>query len=132
MLPSGKINRQALSPGLGVPLTDREGLVLPRSDVEQKLAEIWRQLLVVEQVGIDQNFFELGGHSLLVLQMIDRIRRIFELELPVRSVFDDPTIEGSAAEPQKAQVFRTEGSGSDCATAPHFCGPRCQPSGSFV
>src|SRR5882762_1276252 len=105
MLPSGKINRQALSPGLGVPLTDREGLVLPRSDVEQKLAEIWRQLLVVEQVGIDQNFFELGGHSLLVLQMIDRIRRIFELELPVRSVFDEPTIAGLAVELQKAQTL---------------------------
>jgi amino acid adenylation domain-containing protein len=105
MLPSGKINRQALSPGLGVPLTDMEGFVLPRSDVEQKLAEIWRELLVVEQVGIDQNFFELGGHSLLVLQMIDRIRRTFELELPVRSVFDEPTIAGLAVELQKAQTL---------------------------
>jgi Phosphopantetheine attachment site len=41
-----------------------------------------------------QNFFELGGHSLLVLQMMDRIRRVFELELPVRSVFDDPPSKG--------------------------------------
>jgi hypothetical protein len=52
----------------------------------------------VEQVGVGQNFFELGGHSPLVLQMIDRIRCIFELELPVRSVFDEPTIEGLAGE----------------------------------
>ena len=59
----------------------------------------------MEQVGIDQNFFELGGHSLLVLQMIDRIRRIFELELPVRSVFDEPTIAGLAVELQKAQAL---------------------------
>jgi hypothetical protein len=105
LLPSGKIDRKALSPGLGVPLTDTEGLVLPRSDVEHKLVDIWRELLVVEQVGIDQNFFELGGHSLLVLQMIDRIRRIFELELPVRSVFDEPTIAGLAVELQKAQAL---------------------------
>jgi hypothetical protein len=63
-----------------------------------------------------------------VLQMIDRIRRIFELELPVRRLFDEPTIEGLAGELQKAQVFRTEGSVSDCATARHFCGRRCQPT----
>jgi Phosphopantetheine attachment site len=71
-------------------------------------------LLAVEQAGIGQNFFELGGRSLLVLPMIDRIRRIFELELPVRRVFDEPTIEDLAGELQKAQVFRIEGSGSDC------------------
>jgi acyl carrier protein len=105
LLPSGKIDRTALSPGLGVPLIDTEGLVLPRSDVEHKLADIWRELLVVERVGIDQNFFELGGHSLLVLQMIYRIRRNFELELPVRSVFDEPTIAGLAVELQKAQAL---------------------------
>ena len=103
MLPSGKINRQALSPGLGVLLTDMEGLVLPRSDIERKLAEIWRELLVVDQIGIDQNFFELGGHSLLVLQMIARIRRVFDVELSVRSVFEEPTITGLVVELQKAQ-----------------------------
>jgi len=105
LLPSGKIDRKALSPSAGVPLEDGQELVLPRNEAESKLAEIWRKLLGVEQVGIDQNFFELGGHSLLVLQMIDRIRRIFELELPVRSVFDEPTIAGLAVEVQKAQAL---------------------------
>jgi acyl carrier protein len=61
--------------------------------------------LAVDQVGIDQNFFELGGHSLLVLQMIARIGRIFEVELPVRSVFEEPTIEGLAVELGKAQAL---------------------------
>jgi hypothetical protein len=56
-------------------------------------------------VGVDQNFFELGGHSLLVLQMIARIRNIFETELPVRSVFEKPTIVGLADELQKAQAL---------------------------
>jgi len=105
LLPSGKIDRKALSPSAGVPLEDGQELVLPRNEAESKLAEIWRKLLGVEQVGIDQNFFELGGHSLLVLQMIDRIQRIFELGLPVRSVFDEPTIAGLAVELQKAQAL---------------------------
>jgi acyl carrier protein len=104
-LPSGKIDRKALLPGVGVALRNGEELVPPRNETEGKLADIWRELLAVEQVGIDQNFFELGGHSLLVLRMIDRIRRIFELELPVRSVFDEPTIAGLAVELQKAQAL---------------------------
>jgi acyl carrier protein len=80
-------------------------LVLPSSDVERKLASIWQELLQLEQVGVDQNFFELGGHSLLVLQMIARIRNVFETELPVRSVFEKPTIVALADELQKAQAL---------------------------
>jgi hypothetical protein len=105
LLPSGKIDRKALSPSVGVPLRDGEELVLPRNGAESKLAEIWGELLAVDRVGIDQNFFELGGHSLLVLQMIARIARIFEVELPVRSVFERPTIEGLAVELGKAQAL---------------------------
>jgi amino acid adenylation domain-containing protein len=105
LLPSGKVNRKALAMAAGLPLTDQAELVPPSSDVERKLANIWRELLEVEQVGIDQNFFELGGHSLLVLQMIARIRYIFETELPVRSVFEKPTIAGLADELQKAQAL---------------------------
>jgi len=105
LLPSGKIDRKALAPGVGVPLRGGEELVLPRNEAESKLAEIWRELLAVDRVGIDQNFFELGGHSLLVLQMIARIGRIFEVELPVRSVFEKPTIEGLVVELGKAQAL---------------------------
>jgi amino acid adenylation domain-containing protein len=105
LLPSGKVNRKALALAGGLLLTDQGELVLPSSDVEGKLANIWQELLDVEQVGIDQNFFELGGHSLLVLQMIARIRHIFEIELPVRSVFEKPTIADLADELQKAQAL---------------------------
>jgi amino acid adenylation domain-containing protein len=105
LLPSGKVNRKALVLAEGVPLTDEGELALPSNDVERKLAGIWQELLEVEQVGIDQNFFELGGHSLLVLQMIARIRHIFEIELPVRSVFEEPTIVGLAEELEKAQAL---------------------------
>jgi amino acid adenylation domain-containing protein len=103
-LPSGKVNRAALA-NTGVALVDREELVAPRNDAEAKLAGIWRELLKVEQVGIEQNFFELGGHSLLVLQVTARIRRMFEVELPVRCVFEAPTIAGLALEVEKARAM---------------------------
>jgi amino acid adenylation domain-containing protein len=105
LLPSGKVNRSALAGCGAKPLVDQEELVGPRNEVEAKLAEIWRELLQVEQVGIEQNFFELGGHSLLVLQVTARIRRIFEVELAVRSVFEAPTIEGLALEVEKARAL---------------------------
>jgi amino acid adenylation domain-containing protein len=105
LLPSGKVNRSALAGSGAKPLVDQEELVGPRNEAEAKLAEIWQELLQVEQVGIEQNFFELGGHSLLVLQVTARIRRIFEVELAVRSVFEAPTIEGLALEVEKARAL---------------------------
>jgi amino acid adenylation domain-containing protein len=105
LLASGKVNRGALAESGGKPLVDKEELAAPRNEVEAKLGEIWRELLQVEQVGIEQNFFELGGHSLLVLQVTARIRRVFEVELAVRSVFEAPTIAGLALEVEKAQAL---------------------------
>jgi acyl carrier protein len=105
LLPSGKVKRSALVGCGGRALVDQEELAAPRNEVEEKLAEIWRELLELEQVGIEQNFFELGGHSLLVLQVTARIRRTFEVELPVRSVFEAPTIAGLAMEVQKAKAM---------------------------
>jgi len=87
------------------PLVDTEELAGPRNEVEAKLAEVWRELLPVERVGIEQNFFELGGHSLLVLQVTARIRRIFDGELAVRSVFEAPTIAGLRWKWEKAQAL---------------------------
>jgi amino acid adenylation domain-containing protein len=105
LLASGKVNRGALLDCGGRPLVDTEEQAGPRNEVEAKLAEIWRELLQVPQVGMEQNFFELGGHSLLVLQVTARIRRMFEVELAVRSVFEAPTIAGLAREVEKAQAL---------------------------
>jgi acyl carrier protein len=63
------------------------------------------ELLKTKEVGVDQNFFELGGHSLLVLQVMARIRRMFEVELAVRTMFEEPTIAGLAKEIEKAEAL---------------------------
>jgi acyl carrier protein len=105
LLPSGKANRAGLARVAATPLPDKEQIVAPRNETEAKLVEIWRELLKVERVGIEQNFFELGGHSLLVLQVTARIRKVFEVELPVRTVFEVPTIAGLAAEIEKARAL---------------------------
>ena len=104
LLPSGKINRAALPASLAIALREEAELVDPRNETETKLVEIWKELLQVEQAGIEQNFFELGGHSLLALQLTARIRRTFEVELPVRTVFEAPTIAALALELEKAQA----------------------------
>jgi len=104
LLPSGKVNRRALA-GVGGVVLSEQGMVAARTEVEQKLAGMWAEVLKVKEVGVDQNFFELGGHSLLVLQVMARIRREFDVELGVRTMFEEPTIAGLASEVEKAQAM---------------------------
>jgi amino acid adenylation domain-containing protein len=104
LLSSGKLNRRALR-GVGGTLLSEQGMVEPRTETEGELAEIWKELLKVEEVGVEQNFFELGGHSLLVLQVMARMRRRLGVELPVRTVFEAPTIAGLAVEVEKARAL---------------------------
>jgi amino acid adenylation domain-containing protein len=103
LLPSGKVNRRALATVQGVSLAE-QGTVAPRTEVEKKLAEMWAEVLKVKEVGVDQNFFELGGHSLLVLQVMTRIRREFDVELAVRTMFEEPTIAGLGIEVEKVRA----------------------------
>jgi len=104
LLPTGKVDRGALAALSATALGEEAELIAPRNEIETKLADIWQELLQVEQVGIEQNFFELGGHSLLALQMMARIRHTFEVELQVRSVFEAPTIAALGLELEKAQA----------------------------
>ncbi|MBV8856636.1 MAG: hypothetical protein JOZ02_06730, partial [Acidobacteria bacterium] len=60
------------------------------------LCAVWSELLGVERVGVEDNFFELGGHSLLVTQVVSRVRQVFEVELPLRSLFESPTVAEAA------------------------------------
>ncbi|HEX8145224.1 MAG TPA: condensation domain-containing protein [Pyrinomonadaceae bacterium] len=70
--------------------------IAPRTPLEETLAEIWAQLLGVERVGIQDNFFALGGHSLLAIQLISRVRVAFSVDLPLRRLFEAPTLAGMA------------------------------------
>jgi amino acid adenylation domain-containing protein len=94
LTPNGKIDRRALP----APEKGRAGVaaaqpyVAPRTPIEQELADIWAELLQIEKVGIYDNFFELGGHSLLLTQLASRIRKNLQVELPLRVLFDVPTV----------------------------------------
>lgn len=94
---NGKIDRKSLP----APDWSRDAIglayVAPRNETEQALAEMWGQILGVDQVGVEDNFFELGGHSLLATQVISRIREHFSVDLPLRRLFEEPTIAGLAA-----------------------------------
>jgi len=90
---TGKVDRKALpDPGKSRPelLTP---VVAPRTPVEKELAAIWAEVLQLDKVGIHDNFFDLGGHSLLATQVISRVREAFQMELPLRSIFEKPTVE---------------------------------------
>jgi acyl transferase domain-containing protein/acyl carrier protein len=66
--------------------------VAPTNDIETSIAEIWQELLGIEQVGIHDNLFDLGGDSLLVIQIVSRIREVLRIEVPLRAIFETPTI----------------------------------------
>jgi acyl carrier protein len=73
------------------------GYVAPRTAAEQVVAELWAEVLRVERVGVDDNFFALGGHSLLATQVLSRVDQAFGVKLPVRSLFEHPTVAALAA-----------------------------------
>ncbi|MDM8560647.1 non-ribosomal peptide synthase/polyketide synthase [Candidatus Parabeggiatoa sp. HSG14] len=88
--PNGKVERNALpAPENSV---DEESYIAPRTPTEEILGGLFANILKLEQVGIQDNFFERGGHSLLATQLISRIRDTFAVELPLRDLFESPTI----------------------------------------
>lgn len=89
---NGKVDQKALPPPNLSVTKEIISPIAPTTSVEATLVEIWTQLLGRKQVSIDDNFFELGGHSLLATQLVSRIRDRFQIELPLRSIFETPTI----------------------------------------
>jgi amino acid adenylation domain-containing protein len=94
---NGKVDRTALARLNGVELTSGADYVAPRHEGEQALAEIWQAVLHRERVGIRDDFFALGGHSLLGAQVAARIRQKCGVEIPLRAVFEHPTLAALAA-----------------------------------
>jgi aspartate racemase len=90
LTPIGKINREALpAPNF----TDSaSSFAPPRTEIEERLLNIWQEILGNSQIGIHDNFFELGGHSLLAIQLLSRLRASFQVELSFRVLFDAPTV----------------------------------------
>lgn len=96
---SGKIDRRALAAIQEIDWGQRQSSVeyeAPTNPLEEKLSEVWSRLLGVPKVGINDNFFELGGHSLMATQLLSQIRQVFQVELPLRKIFEQPTVAGLA------------------------------------
>ncbi|HYS04987.1 MAG TPA: amino acid adenylation domain-containing protein [Candidatus Dormibacteraeota bacterium] len=105
---SGKIDRRRLPgpaparPELAVPF------VAPRTEVERRVATLWAGLLGLDRVGVLDGFFDLGGHSLVATQVISRVRDQFGVELPLRDLFETPTVEGLASRIETARRERRQ------------------------
>lgn len=105
---NGKIDRGRLpEPDTGRPQLE-QAFESPRTPAEERLAKIWRELLRTDQVGVYDSFFDLGGHSLLLTQLASRIWDTFQVRLPLRVLFDAPTIEQMALAILKRQVDNTD------------------------
>jgi amino acid adenylation domain-containing protein len=118
LTPNGKLDRRALPAPDGAGEADGP-YVAPRSQLERVIADVWREALGVERVGVSDNFFNLGGHSLLLIRVNSRLREALRAELPVVELFKYPTVSalaehlsGAHVEPwAAARAGRTEAAG---------------------
>ncbi len=89
---NGKIDRKALpAPGFDRPQLTPE-FVAPRTETEELMTQLWREVLKIDRIGAHDNFFDLGGHSLLATRVAARVRASFHVELPLRKLFELPTV----------------------------------------
>lgn len=100
---NGKVDRRALPSPDWNNLIQEVTLSAPRTPLESHLAEIWIEVLQLKRVGRESNFFEVGGHSLLAMRMITRIRDELQLELPITTLFQFPTLAGLADQIEQAR-----------------------------
>jgi amino acid adenylation domain-containing protein len=97
LTPNGKLARWALPTPERARAGSDADFIAPRTPIEEALADIWIQILRLDKLGVHDNFFRLGGHSLLATVLMSRVRTTFQVELPVLSLFESPTVAGLAA-----------------------------------
>jgi acyl carrier protein len=96
LTPNGKVDRKQLPAPQGARVKSDGAFVAPKGNVEQAVAAIWKDILHVEQIGVDDNFFDFGGHSLQVVQVQNRLRETIGVNVPVLKLFQFPTIRSLA------------------------------------
>ena len=114
LTPNGKVDRAALPAPDGSNILRREDIAAtPSTPIEEQLVEIVAPLLDLEQVGIDDNFFLLGGNSMMGTQLIVRVAETFGIDLPLRTLFEMPTVRQLAAEIERLIVAKVEAMSED-------------------
>jgi len=105
--PHGKVDRRALPAPDKYDVEPGGTYVAPSTPIQEDVTRIFCEVLRIEKVGIYDDFFALGGHSLLVTQVISRVNRDFQVELPIRALFDYPTVNGlvTAIVESQAELF---------------------------
>ena len=121
--PNGKIDRNALPLPDGARPLLTQGFIAPRTEIEELVAQVWREVLKVEKVGVYDNFFDLGGHSLLATRVVARLRNNLSVDLPLRKLFELPTV---AALAEHIDGLRREQRG--LSTPPIVATPRVGPA----
>jgi amino acid adenylation domain-containing protein len=104
LTPSGKVDRRALPEPSGALAGAADAYLPPRTATEEVLEAIWADVLGLEKVSAGANFFELGGHSLMATQVVSRVREAFQVELPLRRLFEEPTVAGLARAVEAARL----------------------------
>jgi amino acid adenylation domain-containing protein len=105
---SGKVDRNRLASMETPKPVSRAEFEAPRTESEQMLADIWKEVLGISEVGIHDNFFDLGGHSILVAQVASRVTEVMQVDLPVRTLFEAPTVAALNLAILKSQAVQVE------------------------
>ncbi len=95
---NGKINKRALPAPEGADRRQGATFVPPQTVLEELLVNVWKELLKLDRLGIHDIFFEIGAHSLLASQVVNRVQKVLELSIPLRTIFEYPTVEQFAKE----------------------------------